>query len=322
MVAYAYAIRQVGTRDIHFLILLRSAYFLDLTQKASRYICRLYKAQWAVLTFELLFTSPCIWIPFSSSSSLPMKAKVIENVHVLSLLAITGTVHSPSSSTFYSHAAFFLSRLKKIKCLQSSPETSCEACKAAKIPCKFRDRERYFAERSRAIAGPSSASLHPQPPSRATSIVPESSERSDSSAGSEYATPASTPYAPPPQGYVNSTSSRSSSYSPPGTTSTDHARYQPYLEHSRPPTTHRYIHASQIPAFIDIAMEDISLHLMITFVDMQLLLQVKHWAVLPHQAVTGQVRSSTRCTLKCHIAVGCHISSRFSSVSLAANARS
>ncbi|KIJ19129.1 hypothetical protein PAXINDRAFT_166981 [Paxillus involutus ATCC 200175] len=47
-------------------------------------------------------------------------------------------------------------RLKKIKCLQSSPETQCEACKLAKIPCKFRDRERYFAERSRAIAGPSS----------------------------------------------------------------------------------------------------------------------------------------------------------------------
>jgi hypothetical protein len=44
-------------------------------------------------------------------------------------------------------------RLKKIKCIQSSPETRCEACKAAKISCKFRDRERYFAERSRVIAG-------------------------------------------------------------------------------------------------------------------------------------------------------------------------
>ena len=48
------------------------------------------------------------------------------------------------------------SRLKKIKCLLPSPETKCEACKAAKIPCRFRDRERYFAERSRAIAGPNS----------------------------------------------------------------------------------------------------------------------------------------------------------------------
>ncbi|KAK7045712.1 hypothetical protein VNI00_007545 [Paramarasmius palmivorus] len=49
-------------------------------------------------------------------------------------------------------------RLKKIKCLQPSPEAKCEACKAAKIPCRFRDRERYFAERSRAIAGPSASS--------------------------------------------------------------------------------------------------------------------------------------------------------------------
>ncbi len=48
------------------------------------------------------------------------------------------------------------SRLKKIKCLQPSPEAKCEACKAAKIQCRFRDRERYFAERSRAIAGPNS----------------------------------------------------------------------------------------------------------------------------------------------------------------------
>ncbi|KAF7298129.1 Zn(2)-C6 fungal-type domain-containing protein [Mycena chlorophos] len=45
-------------------------------------------------------------------------------------------------------------RLKKIKCLQAQPEAKCEACKTAKIPCRFKDRERYFAERSRAIAGP------------------------------------------------------------------------------------------------------------------------------------------------------------------------
>ncbi|KAK7438096.1 hypothetical protein VKT23_018262 [Stygiomarasmius scandens] len=46
-------------------------------------------------------------------------------------------------------------RLKKIKCLQPSPETKRKACKTAKIPCRFRDRERYFAKRNRAIAGPS-----------------------------------------------------------------------------------------------------------------------------------------------------------------------
>ncbi|EKM80783.1 hypothetical protein AGABI1DRAFT_98908 [Agaricus bisporus var. burnettii JB137-S8] len=51
-------------------------------------------------------------------------------------------------------------RLKKIKCLQPSPEAKCEACKAAKIPCRFKDRERYFAERSRAIAGPNTTTTY------------------------------------------------------------------------------------------------------------------------------------------------------------------
>ncbi|KAJ2931307.1 hypothetical protein H1R20_g5842, partial [Candolleomyces eurysporus] len=45
---------------------------------------------------------------------------------------------------------------------EPSPERKCEACKAAKIPCRFKDRERYFAERSRAIAGPS-ANAQPYP---------------------------------------------------------------------------------------------------------------------------------------------------------------
>lgn len=53
-----------------------------------------------------------------------------------------------------SHSGHCFSRLKKIKCLQPVPEAKCEACRTAKIACAFRDRERYFAERSRAIAGP------------------------------------------------------------------------------------------------------------------------------------------------------------------------
>jgi len=134
-------------------------------------------------------------------------------------------------------------RLKKIKCLQSSPETQCEACKAAKIPCKFRDRERYFAERSRAIAGPSSVPSYHGSSSRATTSVPESSERSNSSGTNEYATPASTAYTASSQGYTNSIS-RSPSYSPPGTASADHGRYQTYPDHSRPPTTHRHTAAA------------------------------------------------------------------------------
>ncbi|KAF7365348.1 TKL/TKL-ccin protein kinase [Mycena venus] len=55
-------------------------------------------------------------------------------------------------------------RLKKIKCLQPTPETKCEACKAARLPCRFRDRERYFAERSRAIAGPNVGSPYGDEP--------------------------------------------------------------------------------------------------------------------------------------------------------------
>ncbi|KAI0693010.1 hypothetical protein BC835DRAFT_1355108 [Cytidiella melzeri] len=43
-------------------------------------------------------------------------------------------------------------RLKKIKCIQSSPSAVCGACSAAHQPCRFRDRERYFAERSRLVS--------------------------------------------------------------------------------------------------------------------------------------------------------------------------
>ncbi|KII91982.1 hypothetical protein PLICRDRAFT_695468 [Plicaturopsis crispa FD-325 SS-3] len=73
-------------------------------------------------------------------------------------------------------------RLKKIKCLQSGPSSSssplnkCEACKVAKISCRFRDRERYFAERSRAIAG-SSATSNSKESSRERSPGERSSSR-------------------------------------------------------------------------------------------------------------------------------------------------
>ncbi|GJJ12425.1 hypothetical protein Clacol_006667 [Clathrus columnatus] len=38
-------------------------------------------------------------------------------------------------------------RIKKIKCQQTSPNGRCEACKTAKTPCLFGDRDRYQAER-------------------------------------------------------------------------------------------------------------------------------------------------------------------------------
>ncbi|KAK7013423.1 hypothetical protein R3P38DRAFT_3362839 [Favolaschia claudopus] len=51
-------------------------------------------------------------------------------------------------------------RVKKKKCFQPSPKTNskCEACTAAKIRCRFRDRKRYFAERRRGLPGSSAAS--------------------------------------------------------------------------------------------------------------------------------------------------------------------
>ncbi len=52
------------------------------------------------------------------------------------------------------------SRLKKIKCVQVKSQPRCEACEAGNTPCQFRDRERYFAERSRIVTG---ASAGPSP---------------------------------------------------------------------------------------------------------------------------------------------------------------
>lgn len=88
----------------------------------------------------------------SSSSSPPRPQRGTRSAHAWSHLATTGT--SPSSLSLSSALIAPPSRLKKIKCLQPHPDSKCDACKAAKIPCKFKDRERYFAERSRAIAGP------------------------------------------------------------------------------------------------------------------------------------------------------------------------
>ncbi|KAI0256432.1 hypothetical protein BJV78DRAFT_466444 [Lactifluus subvellereus] len=51
-------------------------------------------------------------------------------------------------------------RLKKIKCVQVKSQPRCEACEAGNTPCQFRDRERYFAERSRIVTG---ASASPSP---------------------------------------------------------------------------------------------------------------------------------------------------------------
>ncbi|KZT65967.1 hypothetical protein DAEQUDRAFT_730893 [Daedalea quercina L-15889] len=43
-------------------------------------------------------------------------------------------------------------RLKKIKCVQSRNSSKCEACSAARVVCRFHDREQYFAERGRIMS--------------------------------------------------------------------------------------------------------------------------------------------------------------------------
>ena len=49
------------------------------------------------------------------------------------------------------------SRVKKIKCVQQPASGKCEACLTANLPCLYRDREQYFAERTRMLSGAGSA---------------------------------------------------------------------------------------------------------------------------------------------------------------------
>ncbi|VDB95366.1 unnamed protein product [Peniophora sp. CBMAI 1063] len=49
-------------------------------------------------------------------------------------------------------------RLKKIKCVPTTVQGKCEACEAGGVSCEFRDRERYFAERSRSVTAAAAAS--------------------------------------------------------------------------------------------------------------------------------------------------------------------
>ena len=53
------------------------------------------------------------------------------------------------------------SRAKKIKCHQSPESSKCEACRVSKSVCRFRDRERYHAQRSGSISAASSSSFNP-----------------------------------------------------------------------------------------------------------------------------------------------------------------
>jgi hypothetical protein len=80
---------------------------------------------------------------------------------------------SPSSNLLIHPLRF--SRLKKIKCVQIKSQPRCEACEAGNTPCQFRDRERYFAERSRIVTGASAGS---SPAHSRRSSSSQSTERS------------------------------------------------------------------------------------------------------------------------------------------------
>ena len=51
------------------------------------------------------------------------------------------------------------SRVKKIKCIQQPATGKCEACVSSNVPCYYRDREQYFAERTRLLSGGTSGIL-------------------------------------------------------------------------------------------------------------------------------------------------------------------
>lgn len=127
--------------------------------------------------------------------------------------------------------SFSFSRLKKIKCLQPSSDSHCEACKVAKIQCRFRDRERYFAERSRAIAGPNLTRPVGRPEYASHDATPSRPE----STVAEFPVPNALP--------ASSLSMRRSlSYSPPQSTAHNndaHVRYQSYpLDHAKSSGSH------------------------------------------------------------------------------------
>ncbi len=78
----------------------------------------------------------------------------------------SGRVSSPLATHGMSGSSVFLnvsiaqrhssSRAKKIKCHQSPNTGKCEACKLSKTPCRFRDRERYHAQRAGSMSASSS----------------------------------------------------------------------------------------------------------------------------------------------------------------------
>ncbi|TFK53862.1 hypothetical protein OE88DRAFT_1654206 [Heliocybe sulcata] len=96
-------------------------------------------------------------------------------------------------------------RVKKIRCVKPASNEKCEACAAGNAVCEFRDRERYFQERSRLIAG-STAGVAAMGSRRRTPPYARHS-RVDDSPYSRYSDPnprtPGTPSSTPPTEYLS-----------------------------------------------------------------------------------------------------------------------
>ncbi|KAI0295873.1 hypothetical protein B0F90DRAFT_1749151 [Multifurca ochricompacta] len=128
-------------------------------------------------------------------------------------------------------------RLKKIKCVQVKSQPRCEACETGNTPCQFRDRERYFAERSRIVTGASAGSspAHSRRSSSSQGIEPSvlSPTRADSvdPSGWYSATPASSD-----SGHPSRYASSSPPYSLPSSPQSNSDQWfsSPLIESARP----------------------------------------------------------------------------------------
>lgn len=112
------------------------------------------------------------------------------------------------SSTPYS------SRVKKIKCQQTTPNGRCEACKIAKTPCLFGDRDRYQAERGVSCAwSPSVQDILPAVPTPSSSNNSDPSSRRPKSAYYPYPSAHSPRLTPTPTSGSGTPSTFPSNYS-------------------------------------------------------------------------------------------------------------
>ncbi|KAL1942800.1 hypothetical protein VTO73DRAFT_5040 [Trametes versicolor] len=97
-------------------------------------------------------------------------------------------------------------RVKKIKCVQQPSTGKCEACATARLPCLYRDREQYFAERTRMLSGATSAVCD------ASEVDHSQAQLSAISTSSSSGSSSSRPYTPPSS--VSPATTPDRSYSP------------------------------------------------------------------------------------------------------------